>query len=44
MSFTLRILELYLPCVKPGLEVKQNLWSREGNGAILVCGDTQGDP
>ena len=31
MSFTLRILELYQDCVKAGLEVKLNLWRREGN-------------
>ena len=31
MSFTLLILKLYQDCVKAGLEVKLNLWSREGN-------------
>ena len=31
MSFTLRIQELYQNCVKARLEVKLNLWSREGN-------------
>ena len=31
MSITLHILKLYQECVKAGLEVKVNLWSREGN-------------